>query len=253
MFDSGPPTHVHLIGDLLSLSHAEIKGIYVAQSKNVRALTRNRKYLKKDLNWSLLRDDPAIVAMKTKVFSLLYSAWSEAQFVQILHTPHGFSGSDIERIALTRKASGIGFAWKQMISEAIRLVGDPDSNHDLHEREKFLHDTITIYIHNPSVLRNKIAHGQWVIALNNGNSAINDDLTAELEQLDYVRTDVMFEVHQQLGSIIRDLLQSPKKAFHRDYWAHFVELEQLLLKTKDWTAVTKDAVLSKKPRKPEPS
>lgn len=232
----------------MSLSSQAIFDVYVAQSQNVRELGRNRKRLLKDLNWSLLREDAAIVRMKAKMFALLYSAWSEAQFVQILHTPNGFAGSEIRKIARTRAKEGIASGWDAMLAAAIRRVGNPLFNKDLRKREKDLKDAVKEYIRIPSELRNKIAHGQWVVALNRDNTAINADITAGLNALDYVRIEVMFEVHQHLGSIVRDLLQSPKKAFHRDYWTHMVDLDSFRARSKDWSMATKKNELSKKPR-----
>jgi hypothetical protein len=45
----------------------------------------------------------------------------------------------------------------------------------------------------PSLIRNKIAHGQWEIALNRNNSAVNPAITAAIQQLDIVVIDRWFE------------------------------------------------------------
>ena len=44
-----------------------------------------------------------------------------------------------------------------------------------------------------------------------------------------------FEIHQYLCFIVRDLIQSPKKGFHNNYWVNFVLLDKFINKSKYWT------------------
>jgi len=80
------------------MTDAEIKNIHVIQSRNVRHLKRVQKNMTMDINHYLIKNDSFQVNIKTKLFSLLYSALSEAQFTQILHTPFGFLHSEILKI-----------------------------------------------------------------------------------------------------------------------------------------------------------
>jgi hypothetical protein len=41
--------------------------------------------------------------MKTKLLSLTYSAWSEAQFSQIIYTPNTFTQTEIDEIVTVKK------------------------------------------------------------------------------------------------------------------------------------------------------
>jgi hypothetical protein len=102
------------------------------------------------------------------------------------------------------------------------------------------------YVVKPGQVRNKIAHGQWAQALNNQNSAVNPDLTASVSQLDVVSVTNWHEVHKMLATIIETLVESPNRAFHRDYWVELGRLEGYLKETADWTLQTKIAQLEKK-------
>jgi hypothetical protein len=75
-----------------------INDIYILQSRNVRKLLKVKKSLLRDINRNSKLNNNSDVEIKTKMYSLLYSAWSEAQFVQILHTPKALFSRDIQDI-----------------------------------------------------------------------------------------------------------------------------------------------------------
>ena len=141
------------------MTDAEIKNIHVIQSRNVRHLKRVQKNMTMDINHYLIKNDSFQVNIKTKLFSLLYSALSEAQFTQILHTPFGFLHSEILKIQNQRS---LVESWHLMLDIALQKVGDWNTNKDLETRRTTLKKIIGEYIEKPQELRNKIAHGQWI-------------------------------------------------------------------------------------------
>lgn len=230
----------------MPLSPSKIRDIFVLQSRNVREIKKHRLQLRRDLNRSCRRNDEAGLRAKTLLYALLFSAWSEAQWIQILHTPAAFSGTEIETVQARRKSQGIGAAWTLMIEIAVSRVGDPSSNDSLAQRQAIVLQAIQDHIVDPSVLRNKIAHGQWRVALNSSHTAENPELSLRLQSLDYVRIELNFRVHELLGSIIRDLMQSPAKGHHRDFWVHHTELVDLVTRSAAWSVETKREELAKK-------
>lgn len=225
------------------MTDLEIKNIHILQSRNVRHLKRVRKNLAMDINLYLIKNDLFQVSIKTKLYSLLYSALSEAQFTQILHTPYGFHHSEILKVQSQRS---LGESWHYMLDLALEKVGDWKTNRDLETRRKFLKETIVEYIEKPQELRNKIAHGQWVHALNSLNTKENVDTTNRIKNLNVVTISIWFEVHQYLCFIIRDLIQSPKKGFHNNYWNYYVDFQSFLAKSKTWTLEKKVKSLKQK-------
>ena len=185
-----------------------------------------------DINRYLIKNDNFQVAIKTKLYSLLYSALSEVQFSQIIHTPFGFEYSEIIKIQNERTLVD---SWCLMLDIAIKKVGDWTTNDDLKQKRETLRDIISEYIQKPQELRNKIAHGQWLFALNSKNTKENEDTTKRINELDVVKISIWFEVHQYLCFIIRDLIQSPKKGFHNNYWKNLTNLQQFLNRSKGWT------------------
>ena len=214
------------------MTEIEIKNIHLLQSRNVRHLKRVQKNMTMDINHYLIKNDSFQVNIKTKLYSLLYSALSEAQFTQILHTPFGFLHSEILKIQNERSLVD---SWHLMLDLALKKVGDWNTNQDIATKRDKLKDIINEYIEQPQGLRNKIAHGQWVHALNSNNTKENPDTTSKIDELDVVKISIWFEIHQYMSFIIRDLIQSPKKGFHNNYWTNMANLEEFLIKSKNWT------------------
>lgn len=231
------------------MTNEEILELYELQSCNVRKLDKVKNSLIKDINFYLRKSDDFQVEVKTKLLAILYVAWSEAQFIQIVYTPSAFSPSEIYDIKKIKNNNGLAKGWEKMVDLALQKVGKWSKNSDLHNRRKKLFEIIKNYIESPSVLRNKVAHGQWFHALNTDNTAENIHLTKKLAELDSVELAKQFEVHQRLGSIIRDLVQSPKIGFHQNYWVHMTDLEEYLHKTRDWNIESKKYKLFLKPIK----
>ncbi len=214
------------------MTNQEIYDLYVLQSRNVRQLKKVQKNLIKDINFYIKKNDEFQVEIKTKLLALLYCAISEAQFIQILHTPNGFSFTEITQIKNQRS---ITESWKSMIDLAMNKVGDWNNNVDLLGRRNRLHDIIKIYIEEPQGLRNKIAHGQWIHALNNKNTKENEEITIKINSLNVVTITIWARVHQYLATIIRDLVQSPQIGHHNNYWVNLVELDNFLQESNSWS------------------
>ena len=232
--------------ELSLITEQQIYDVYILQSRNVRKLRKVKNNLCRDINRNLKQNNHFQVEVTTKILSLLYSAWSEAQFVQILHTPKGFFPRIIKDIEQERKQNGIISGWNLMIELAIAKVGNINLSSDLATRQDRLKSIIKNNIEKQSILRNKIAHGQWVHALNSDHTG-ESPFSCDLNSLDYMEIVRSFDVHKYLGFIIRDLVQSPQKGFHQNYWSNLVSLEEYLDKTKEWTVETRKAMLEKRP------
>jgi hypothetical protein len=79
-------------------------------------------------------------------------------------------------------------AWKKCAQLALRRVVSARGTH-VSEVRHTLNQLIDEYIEKLSVLRNKMAHGQVVVALNRGNTEINEALSEEIRALNVVVLD----------------------------------------------------------------
>lgn len=218
------------------MTEQEIYDLYVLQSKNVRKLKKVESNVVRTINEYLKKNDEFQVELNTKLYALVYCTLSEAQFIQILNTPNGFLYTEIEKIKTEKTRNGVIKAWELLFDMAFDKVNSEwRENDDLKTRRNELKTITDEYIKKPSELRNKIAHGQWDFALNRENTKENESKTIELNELSVVQISIWSEVHQYLGLIVRDLIQSPKNGFHNKYWSNLTKLQSFLIKSSNWT------------------
>lgn len=87
---------------------------------------------------------------------------------------------------------------------------------------------------------NKVAHGQWIYCLNNECTKINQNTTAQMADLDFVKIERYFYIYDKFHQCILDLLIS-HKTHYRDYYQIITELQNYVYSTKSWSLETKKA------------
>lgn len=243
--------------------------IFRIQSENVQHLRQIINILKTDINNAIKESDDFRVAMQTKLLALTYSAWSEAQFIQIVYTPNIFTEDEIKSLL---KDSGIFNKWKMLIKFSFLykekfdlkkklniinflkqskpehwklLIEEENNNYNQNKilskkRKLEITNYLEKYIDKQSKIRNKIAHGQWINGLMDDNDTfggkkLDEELTNKIKNLNVVDIMIEFEVHTTLGKIIRDLVQSPHKGFNNNYQKYIDELNDFFNKSSLWT------------------
>ena len=158
--------------------------VYQAQVENVRSLKVSMRQVHRSVNDALRSNDQACVSTFTKTYALLFCAWAEANFSKVLHTPYGFEVDEIEQVKRA-KGNGIAPAWKKAVELGLRHLEAKRGSFRPNARKK-LYELIDSHVFDPSLLRNKLAHGQWVVALNRENNALQEDLTKDDRNSDRV-------------------------------------------------------------------
>jgi hypothetical protein len=205
--------------------------IYKAQCENVLELQRAAKQCARTINAALLKGDAPLVRVNTFIYALIYSTWAEVSFSKLIHTPAGFAASEI--IQIKRNHRNLDTAWTKCIQLALRkLKGSPG---DLQNKRQKIEKLVTTYVIEPSRLRNKIAHGNWIKCLNHDQNAINLQLTGALKGINVVEVQKWFEIYKYVERIIEDIIESPERAHRRDYWKHVTELEEFIELSKQWS------------------
>lgn len=221
--------------------------VYQAQTKNVQEINKVRKQINRTINNALKRGDQVAVQALTKTFALIFCAWVEANFSKVIHTPHGFSLDEIQQIKKVYKENGIEKGWEKCVElGTLKASKRKNSNYLPNVRHK-LRRLIKQYIVEPSLLRNKIAHGQWLVALNRENTAENTVLTTALADLDVVKISRWFKVHGHISQLVESLIESPNRTFQRDYWVELAKLEEYIAQTENWNLEQKVNQLKQKP------
>lgn len=207
--------------------------VFAAQTDNVRALEQAWKHVNKSVNAAYSRSDSSSAEIHTKLLAQVYCAFSEAIFSKVIHTPNGLTLDEISQVKSKGKQN-IVKAWKKCVELSLRKVQGKSSGHVANTQQKIF-SLIDAYVFDPSLLRNKIAHGQWRIALNSNNTKINEELTNKIRAITVVDLYRYKEAFQSLFRIVEDIIESPNKAHHRDYWIHITSFEESQKDMASWS------------------
>jgi hypothetical protein len=237
----------------LSMNRDEQLAVFNAQTENVRYLQKTRKQIIRPINDSLREGHPDTAKLYTRLYVLLYSIWIEAIFSKLIHTPYGFSMNEIQQIKDEQTNNGLAQGWRKCVElGTYRIAPSPKGNYVPNVRQRILR-IVKDYVDQPSVIRNKIAHGQWVNALNRANDSVNYDITRQLNDLDVVVIDKWFGVAEKLVQLVENLIESPERAFNRDYWGIVTELENYVEKVETWNLADKVKKLQDKKNRTQSS
>jgi hypothetical protein len=216
--------------------------VFQTQTENVRQLEKAWSHVNMQTNLLILAKATDGLVIHTKLLGLIYCALAEALFSKLIHTPHGLTLNYIDQIKTASDRYGVKHGWLKCSELALLSVQGAKSSHGQNVQKK-LAELIKKHIFDPSIIRNKLAHGQWAIALNRDNNAVNKDITKEIENLTVVELYRRKFALEKLSRILEDMIESPNKAHHRDYWIHLVEYEEAQKKMSAWTMAKKEKQL----------
>lgn len=186
----------------------------------------------------------------TKLYALLYSTYSEANFMKMILTPYGFSQDFVDQIT---EQDNIKNKWYKCIELGFNVYQTkwkPKKNSEIPNKIQELKRIVDRYVVSPSVVRNKIAHGQIADALNSKQEKLNPDLTRELNDLNQVKIYIWFQVQNRLTEIIEDLIESPHKVHVNAYYVKMQNLNAFIIKTSNWNIQSKMNTTSMKKKPP---
>lgn len=218
--------------------------VFNAQTENVRALEQAWKHINKTINSAYSSGEISTDEIHTKLLAQVYCAFAEAVFSKVIHTPNGLTLDEISQVK-SRGSSNIVEAWKKCVELSLRKIQGKTSGHIANTRQK-IESLIESYIYDPSLLRNKISHGQWNVALNSHNTKINQSLTNKIQSITVVDLYRLKAAFQSLFRIVEDIIESPNKAHHRDYWQHITKFEESQKEMASWTLENKITSLKQK-------
>lgn len=210
--------------------------LYQSYVENVREFQMAEKEIRRLINRALKTGKTQTVLIQTKLYALLYSTFSESRFMKMILTPYGFEQSELNEIL---KQGNILEKWLKCLDVAFNKFFKQNKGSEIPNKKQDLSRLIKEYVIEPSVLRNKIAHGQFKIALNKKNTEINYEISEKIEKLDFVTIMKWFKINADLSDIIEELIESPSKAHYNNYYLRYQQLVAYLEKTKTWTTESK--------------
>lgn len=214
--------------------------IYQASCKNVKRIKIEIRKLNQTLNNAIRNNRSQEIESLTPIIALVYSTYAEVAFLKMIHTPYGFENSYILQIQSQRNLEE---KWKKCLDFAFDRIQNNTNKGEVANKRKKLNDYLNEYIIGPSQIRNKIAHGQWSVCLNNNGTAINNELTTKIQNLDCIQIFRLFEIYDKFAECIEDLIESPYKAHYEYYYPKMEELESYIEDTKEYSIETKKVLL----------
>lgn len=216
------------------MDNATRQAIFFAQVENTRELETAIKMIRRAVHDGLRTGNDVHVRIQTKVLAQVFCAWAEANFLKVIHTPHGFALSEVMEVKRQWKEHGLAEGWGNAVQLGLRKVPAQKSNFVPNARQEIMR-AIQAYVKDPSLVRNKVAHGQWAVALNRGNTAVNQDVTNTMAALTIIEVDRWHGCHKRLAAIVESLIESPERTFARDYWPQLQDLEAFSQRTAGWS------------------
>lgn len=204
--------------------------LFRAQTSNVKELEKAWRITKISINNSLKNSQIIEANVQTKILAIIYSAWTEALFSKLIHTPHGF---ELSEIAAIKAEDNVKNKWLKCLDLAKNKIDLSASGISSVDFQNIINHTIQLindYIFVPSQLRNRVAHGQWVTALNGSNTNVSLPLTQALTDLNIVTLDTHKIACLGLAEIIRYIVESPNKSFNSEYARVAARLDNELTK-----------------------
>lgn len=231
------------------MNNSDRDEIFFAQVKNSRELETAIKMIRRSIHDGLRTGNEIHTRVQTKVLGQVFCAWAEANFLKVIHTPHGFTLTEIADVKKKWDQSGLAEGWRKAVQLGLKKVPAQKSGFIPNARQE-LERAIKAYVSDPAHLRNKIAHGQWAVALNNKKDAINADATAALSSITIIDVDKWHGGHKHLANIVESLIESPERTFARDFWPQLMKFKSFVEDVKSWTIQERSSSLRKKYNRP---
>lgn len=203
------------------------KTLYRAHVENLRSIDIAIKSVREALRDAIAfsREGPERALSRTYLF--LVGAWAETRLQKILLEPnagaeavlasHNFSVAQIDQWgALVRNA----YDWHRLNSS---IEGSELSY--LEKKKDSLLQLLDSDLKPVIGLRNKIAHGGFVYAINSKRNAINSDATADISSENYLSIEFKHQILDSIANMINYFLLSPP-AFIRDFDMEYGKMEQ---------------------------
>lgn len=217
-------------------------------SKNVSSLEAARRKVNAQINDSLRRDDEFSLKVYTNLYLLVYSAWTEAALVRVVHTPFGFTIDEKKKIL---KDKDVINKWKKCINTAFSKFRNNGS--EIPNKKKKIHKLIDDYLKSQAQIRNKIAHGQWEYPLHKNNITHDSEAQSLMRLIDVMQIDTWFEIFKEIVEIFRGLIDARPKNNHLAHYDHYfvrlTNIQTIIDERKNWTLEDKKRRLKLKPRR----
>jgi len=205
-----------------------------AHLKNLSVLRKATKLIDRELNLSIRGKNEFKEQIYLRILLLLWMTWAECKLNTLLTVPPQVS--DVDRKYINENAKSEIDRWLLLLELFIRRRYLDDNRKKPLDRLTLGHTAFTRYstvremierISTYIEIRNRLAHGQWHIALNSNLNAENPQITQSIWKI--TKTDILVLKRHLivLGAIINDLISS-KSAFENGFDRYLKQLDKAI-------------------------
>lgn len=209
----------------INLDSDGISELYKGSVKNRKCIQSAIKQSRRRINEYMLRNKEYDLKLETLHFATLFLYECEALLLEVITFENALSTEDIIDI-LTKHSleekwrTTFDLAMKQFdrtVSENLLQVSI--SNAQEHHKQVIgdFNGLLEAHLLKPIRIRNKICHGQPVVAFSSESWRLNQESTTELYKLRSVDIETDWIVLERMARILGELIKSPDKAHPRDY------------------------------------
>jgi hypothetical protein len=138
--------------------------------------------------------------------------------------------------------------WKKLLELSLNKFFSSKYSIDV-DRNKLQGDIdlyLKIYVIEQSEIRNKIAHGQWILALNSKGNKANITTTNKIKLLNLNDIRIQFDIFDKLSLLIETLVKSSPRTFRRDLEKLCTELNAISTESSKRTFQQTEILLKKR-------
>jgi hypothetical protein len=200
--------------------------------KNRQRISRSITHINRSLNEAIRTNNHELEFINVRIIIFLYASYIECSLEYIVE----FYGSQID-LQLKNKIQNSRThidKWKLILDEMfkkhylnskIKSYSIANLGHAAYHRYQYLLSVINNDIASIIEIRNKIAHGQWAIALNNDGNDKNQNITTKLWTLSKKDTMLVKTTTTNFLKIMNELVAS-KKAFENIFEKYTNKIEK---------------------------
>jgi hypothetical protein len=187
--------------------------MHEATVKNFRQVEKGLTQLERTINRLVMYNDLGSVDALVPVQLLLVSIKAEARIMKIVYMRDGLTPDERESVLSETKAVErwlriIDIAFRRHYRVAARRRLEDQLDHDVLAKRTTMHDLISNELEPIIALRNKLAHGQWVVPLNTPLTAAEPSAIERLRSENTLTLKFRDNLIKQLGNTVVDLVQS---------------------------------------------
>ena len=236
----------------MQLGRAELYDIH---SQNLAAVDRAVTRIRQAANRSVAEGRHAITQDLTRVYAWLLAAKLESRLRKVLYEAPALTDERREVVLRQRSQDK---QWLRLIDEAFmqkynvpRATGTALPLTSRFRRTE-LREAVSKDLLPIMQLRNKLAHGQWAVALNTSGNAVSPGLDGALKALDLLALKHQDRLIGAVADAVTDLAVS-RPTFERDFDKHFRAVEDARLRLaqggyEEWAARQRSSFRSRSDR-----